>query len=187
MSGYEQQVAKRLTAVYHEHSVPAVRELGQMRIAIVSDLHKGRRDGADDFAQCEPSYLAAVQHYWQNFPKAIEANGLDEQVIFPFLQMHIPKLEAMICFLRAERNEFKLSLANFEVLFKQLGHEKHVLRQQKIIDQLKEKGIYAVCLMRNHIQIEIESVYKPMDQQLHQDEKKELIQKCLKYKLGALL
>jgi UDP-2,3-diacylglucosamine pyrophosphatase LpxH len=36
-----------------------------MRIALLSDLHKGQRDGADDFTQCEPTYLAAIDHYWQ--------------------------------------------------------------------------------------------------------------------------
>lgn len=108
---------------------------------------------------------------------------LDEEVIFPYVQMHIPKLYPMLCFLKAERNEFKLSIKNFEFLSQQLRGEKNELRQQKIVDQIKEKGIYVVCLMRNHIQIEIESVYKPLDQELHLDEKKELITKCLKYRL----
>jgi predicted phosphodiesterase len=33
------------------------------RLVIFSDHHKGRRDGADDFAICEPAYLAALDHY----------------------------------------------------------------------------------------------------------------------------
>jgi predicted phosphodiesterase len=33
------------------------------RYVIFSDHHKGRRDGADDFARCEASYLAALEHY----------------------------------------------------------------------------------------------------------------------------
>ena len=28
------------------------------RLVVFSDHHKGQRDGADDFAICEPSYLA---------------------------------------------------------------------------------------------------------------------------------
>ena len=33
------------------------------RFIIFSDQHKGTRNGADDFAICEPAYLAALEHY----------------------------------------------------------------------------------------------------------------------------
>ncbi len=33
------------------------------RVVILSDQHKGARDGADDFTLCEPNYLAALDHY----------------------------------------------------------------------------------------------------------------------------
>lgn len=33
------------------------------KFIIFSDQHKGRRNGADDFAQAEPNYLAAMEHY----------------------------------------------------------------------------------------------------------------------------
>ncbi|RYY83213.1 MAG: metallophosphoesterase, partial [Chitinophagaceae bacterium] len=33
------------------------------RYIIFSDQHKGTRNGADDFAVCEPAYLAALEHY----------------------------------------------------------------------------------------------------------------------------
>lgn len=33
------------------------------RLVVFSDHHKGRRDGADDFAICEPAYLAALDYY----------------------------------------------------------------------------------------------------------------------------
>lgn len=33
------------------------------RYVVFSDHHKGRRDGADDFARCEASYLSALDHY----------------------------------------------------------------------------------------------------------------------------
>lgn len=35
---------------------------------MLSDQHKGQRDGADDFLRCAPSYLAALSYYWdRNF------------------------------------------------------------------------------------------------------------------------
>lgn len=33
------------------------------KFIIFSDQHKGRRNGADDFIQAEPNYLAALEHY----------------------------------------------------------------------------------------------------------------------------
>lgn len=35
------------------------------KIIIFSDQHKGRRNGADDFIQAEPNYLAALDYYYQ--------------------------------------------------------------------------------------------------------------------------
>lgn len=36
------------------------------RFIIFSDQHKGAKNGADDFMLCEPSYLAALDYYYQN-------------------------------------------------------------------------------------------------------------------------
>ena len=103
--------------------------------------------------------------------------ALDEKIIFPFVEAHIPKLEPILRFLRAERNEFKINLEVFESLFKKLKGGKMEPQQHKIVEELREKGIYLVCLMRNHIQTENESVYKTIDQQLREDEKKELLRR----------
>ena len=35
----------------------------QVRIVVLSDLHRGARDGADDFQRCEPAYSAALGWY----------------------------------------------------------------------------------------------------------------------------
>lgn len=36
------------------------------KFIILSDQHKGARDGADDFMMAEPNYMAAMDYYWQN-------------------------------------------------------------------------------------------------------------------------
>lgn len=36
------------------------------KFIIFSDQHKGAKNGADDFMLCEPNYLAALEHYYQN-------------------------------------------------------------------------------------------------------------------------
>jgi len=166
-----------LLALEHQDVLRRLDELGE---SINSLQYEGRVFWGKNIRAIEKT----VQFLKKKLFRHIE---LDEKVIFPYAQVHIPKLDPMLCFLRAERNEFTLSLKNFEFFFKQLKEEKNGLRQHKIIDQIKEKGIYAVYLMRNHIQIEIESLYKPMDRQLHDNEKKELIKKCLVYRLNKAL
>ena len=104
--------------------------------------------------------------------------ALDEKIIFPFLEAHIPKLTVVLSLLRAERNEFKANLEDFESLFSKLKEEKNDQQYYKLVRDLREKGIYLVCLMRNHIQVENESIYKIIDQELHNDEKKELLRRC---------
>lgn len=65
MTTYDATVAKRLTETYAAASIDAGRELADLRLIVLSDLHKGERDGADDFHACEPAYLAALDHYWR--------------------------------------------------------------------------------------------------------------------------
>ncbi len=110
--------------------------------------------------------------------KLFQHMQLDEKLIFPFLEVHIPKLGPALNFLRAERNEFKANLETFDSLFRKLKERKGDPEYCKIVEELREKGIYLVGLMRNHIQAENESVYKMVDQQLHGDEKKQLIGQC---------
>ena len=100
--------------------------------------------------------------------------SLDEGVIFPFARRHIPRLDPMISFLNAERNEFRNQLETFEFLVGKLTEEESALEHEKIFGQLREKGVYVVCIMRNHIQAESEGVYKVLDQELHVREKAEL-------------
>jgi len=58
-------VARALDRVLAETSAQARRlDPDADRYVVFSDHHKGRRDGADDFAPCEASYLAALEHYF---------------------------------------------------------------------------------------------------------------------------
>ena len=65
MTTYAESVAKRLDQVYSTTSKQEGRELADLRLIFFSDLHRGQRDEADDFQQCERAYLAALEHYWQ--------------------------------------------------------------------------------------------------------------------------
>ena len=63
-------VMEALTALYNECGKFKSKKLKRLnfdsvhgRIIILSDQHRGARDGSDDFAICENSYLAALEYY----------------------------------------------------------------------------------------------------------------------------
>lgn len=106
---------------------------------------------------------------------------LEEQVLFPFLQTHIPKLEPAIHFFQAEHEDFKKNLVGFKLLLREILKEKDDIPRGKTIEKIRETGTYLVYLLRNHIQAESESVYKVLVRELRADEKKDLerqIEKC---------
>ena len=101
---------------------------------------------------------------------------LDEEIIFPFLEKHIPKLQPMLSFLKAEHSEFAESLHSFEKIFRRLQEEPGEQKSRAIIEQLREKGIYLNCLIRNHIHTESEGVYRAIDEDLKKEEKRQLLE-----------
>ncbi len=63
-------VMKALTELFDEYTNPKSRKLKRLnlneinqRIIIFSDQHRGARNGADNFAVCENSYLTALDYY----------------------------------------------------------------------------------------------------------------------------
>ena len=106
---------------------------------------------------------------------------LDERIIFPYLEKHIPKVHSVLLYLKAERREFQEGLKIFEKILLELKKDNKNILRHNIIERLKNKGIYLICLMRSHIQLEEQSVYQSIQQQLHKDEKNALIQKIIQY------
>ncbi|MCS6843581.1 MAG: metallophosphoesterase [Caldilineales bacterium] len=54
------------------------RELDDLRLILFSDLHKGARDGADDFQPCEAAYRAALAHYWRDGYELLLLGDIEE-------------------------------------------------------------------------------------------------------------
>lgn len=110
----------------------------------------------------------ALMHFFNK--ELTEHVKLEEEVVFPFLERHLPKLESVIHLLKAEHEDFRRNLRSFQFSFGELSREKRIER----IEKIKELGTYLIYLLRNHIQAETESVYKVVDRELHSDEKREL-------------
>ncbi len=98
----------------------------------------------------------------------------DDEIIFPFAVKHIPILDPMINFLKAERSEFETQLKTFEKLFQKFITDRNTSLNYAPPEKLREKGVYVVCIVRNHMQTEDEGIYKVLDQQLHLPEKRAL-------------
>lgn len=59
---YQQHITAGLDRAYtHAPLVPI--EVSDLRLAVLSDLHRGAGDGADDFLACKAVYRAALEHY----------------------------------------------------------------------------------------------------------------------------
>lgn len=50
-------------ALRNAKASPRPLDLATTRYIVFSDHHKGKRDGADDFARCERAYVGALKHY----------------------------------------------------------------------------------------------------------------------------
>jgi hypothetical protein len=59
---YQRSIDKGLDRAF-ENAARDSRRLADLKAVIFSDLHRGARDGADDFARCEPAYSAALGSY----------------------------------------------------------------------------------------------------------------------------
>lgn len=98
----------------------------------------------------------------------------EENVIFPFLIIHVPKLEAVIDVLRADHHDFKNKLQLFENLIGELAKDRTDSDRAAILEKIREVGTYMIYLLRSHNQFESVSIHKVMQTELHTDEIEEL-------------
>ncbi|MFO7695612.1 MAG: hypothetical protein R6X16_00445, partial [Anaerolineae bacterium] len=76
---FQQQIANGLDRAYVDaFRSPHPFRLGIDRMVIFSDLHKGARNGADDFRRCEQAYNAALAYYYALGYWLVELGDLEE-------------------------------------------------------------------------------------------------------------
>ena len=100
----------------------------------------------------------------------------EEEVVFPFLKTHLPRLEPMIWFLQAEHQDFRLNLETFRCRLGELVKTKEEGARVRIIEKIQETGTYLIYLFRNHIRAESEYLYQAAERELRSEEKNRLIQ-----------
>jgi len=78
-SFYDSEIAHGLTRAFESDRVfEESFELDEDRLIVLSDLHKGTRDGADDFWRSEPAYLAALAYYLEMGHRLVVLGDVEE-------------------------------------------------------------------------------------------------------------
>src|SRR3989338_2371076 len=98
----------------------------------------------------------------------------EEQVLFPFLRTHMPKLGSVLHLFGSEHEDFRKNLKIIQAQLDKLSREENGSNRAKIIERISETGTYLIYLIRNHIQAESKSIYKIIEHDLHASEKREL-------------
>lgn len=95
---------------------------------------------------------------------------LEEKVLFPFFKRHIPKLEPVICLLELERKGLKDYLRNFQRTLKKASRKNTPAVKSRLMERLRERGVYMAYFLKNHILAESSVVFKKVCADLRPDE-----------------
>lgn len=101
---------------------------------------------------------------------------LQEKILFPFLERHIPKYETRIHFLRSDHQEIRKHSQRFTHFIQSLSKK---AAKDRPIDNgtIHESGVYFVCLLRHHIQLEEQAIHKVLKKDLKRHERGEIAKK----------
>ncbi len=101
--------------------------------------------------------------------KVKQHRDYQEEVVFPFLETHIPKYETRIHFLRSDHHEIKEYAQKLRGLLRRLAAKSG---KRRSIDNgaIQETGIYLVGLLRHHLQLEEEGIRKGIEKDLSRSE-----------------
>ena len=139
-------------------------------------LTKLRYEGRANFDKNVKEIQQTIQFFNSELSPHI---SLEENIIFPFLQKHIPKLEPIIHMLQSEHADFHENLENFHLLMKNLLNADRDEEQLQVVEKIRQVGTYLVYLLSNHIRTEDRSIYNVMARELKAIEKRELAEKLL--------
>ena len=97
----------------------------------------------------------------------------EEQILFPFLQIHVPRLGPMIYLLLSEHEDFRNSIKDLKTALGEFKRRKAF--KPSTLDRICEQGTYLICLLRSHMSVESNSLYRVADKELRLSEKRKLI------------
>ncbi len=116
--------------------------------------------------------ISRLNHYFRD--ELLPHFQADEQVVFPYVETHLPKYSPLLGFLKAEHKEIRKSFDDLDGMVEKAIFKKDKPLPQSQINRIYDRGTYIYCLIRNHIQMETEAIYCNINAQLQPSEKKEL-------------
>lgn len=102
----------------------------------------------------------------------------EEEMLFPYLETRVPRLEFMIHVLHEEHEVLKRRLDGLDSLLRALFNKEDGAGRIKIVEKMRKKGNYLNYFLHQHTWAEEESVYRVMDAELSRQEKDELKKRC---------
>lgn len=98
----------------------------------------------------------------------------EEKILFPFVKSHLPKLESVVCFLKAEHDSLKRNLDELCLIFKKRKKMFQLNQRGEWVRKLNESGTFMIYSIRHHLDARREGIEEPIENELRSDEKKEL-------------
>lgn len=165
--------ANRITRLLENHHEETLRKADHLKEILIHLQYEGKPSLGKNLRKAGE----ILEFFQGEVNKHMEE---EERILFPFLETHLPRLESLISLLRSEHQNFKRHASCFNFLLDRLEGEKDELEREKLIEKLRETGMYLVYLLQGHLQEESEILYRAAEQQLKSDEKKKLAkQLCL--------
>lgn len=109
------------------------------------------------------SVEGVIQFFRNDFVPHIQE---DEAKVFPFIRKYVPRLEAVINFLKGEHAKISDTVLCVTKIFDHLKEEKNETKRKALLEELREKGTCLVCLVYGHVQTETRSVYQVIAEEL---------------------
>ncbi len=98
----------------------------------------------------------------------------EEGTVFPFFKTHVPRVEPMIWLLQEEHQDLNIYLKTFKSGLDELSKVKEERERIRILDKLLITGNYLIYLLRYHLRTEKKYLYRIVDRELKENEKKKL-------------
>ena len=96
----------------------------------------------------------------------------EENFLFPFLVTHIPRLEPLITLLISEHEDFRKILESLKQSLRRLSRQDEGGRIDRT--KIKEEGAYLICLLRSHLWVENDKIYRAAHEELKAAERVKL-------------
>lgn len=111
---------------------------------------------------------------------------IEDKVLFPFAESHLPKLELLIRLLRAEHDDLKKRVSYFSSLFKKVPAGNSAHEYSGWVRRVSDTGTYAAHLLKHHLKVRSKGIDRVVLRELRPDEKRELGDRIRKLMPGRL-